>query len=64
MGPAFEARWEEFFKHRPDKAVALFAMFSGCFGRALYGLPPRKYLGACYFTVLLPTYPRSMFLKF
>ncbi|OAX32146.1 alcohol oxidase [Rhizopogon vinicolor AM-OR11-026] len=62
MGPAFEARWEEFFKHRPDKAVALFAMFSGCFGRAVYDLPPRKYLGACYFT-LYPTSVGSVHIK-
>ncbi|OJA11120.1 hypothetical protein AZE42_12172 [Rhizopogon vesiculosus] len=61
MGPAFEARWEEFFKHRPDKAVALFAIFSGYFGRPWYGLPPRNYIGAFYCTVLLPIYPRSIF---
>jgi alcohol oxidase len=29
MGSAFEARWKEFFEHRPDKAVAIFAMFAG-----------------------------------
>jgi len=72
MGPAFEARWEEFFQHRPDKAVAIFAAFAGCVhitfalmrgnthdarNFPLYGLPPHNYLDACYFTVLLPIYP-------
>ncbi|OJA18406.1 hypothetical protein AZE42_06390 [Rhizopogon vesiculosus] len=27
MGSAFQPRWEEFFQDRPDKAVAIFAMF-------------------------------------
>jgi hypothetical protein len=29
MGPAFEARWKEFFQGRPDKAVAIWCTFAG-----------------------------------
>ncbi|KAG1748970.1 GMC oxidoreductase-domain-containing protein [Suillus paluster] len=62
MGSAFQPRWKEFFRDRPDKAVAIFAAIAGCrYAAPLSGslssiLPPRKYMTACYYTL----YPVSI----
>ncbi|KAG1725806.1 GMC oxidoreductase-domain-containing protein [Suillus paluster] len=54
MGPAFQSRWKEFFQDRPDKAVAIFTIFSGYLGPG--GLPPRNYVTADVLTL----YPASV----
>ncbi|KAG0702062.1 GMC oxidoreductase-domain-containing protein [Suillus ampliporus] len=47
MGPAFQPRWNEFFRDRPDKAVAMFSVFAGNAGMPI--IPRRNYLIAgCY----------------
>ncbi|KAJ8591710.1 alcohol oxidase [Rhizopogon salebrosus TDB-379] len=56
MGSGFEARWEGFFQRRPDKAVAIFTLFSGYSAASRYNLVPRNYLAACYITL----YPISV----
>ncbi|KAG1903383.1 GMC oxidoreductase-domain-containing protein [Suillus fuscotomentosus] len=60
MDPAFQPRWKEFFQDRLDKAVAIFAIFSGYvqpLSRLLSStLPPRNYMSAAYYTL----YPASV----
>ncbi|KAG2153872.1 GMC oxidoreductase-domain-containing protein [Suillus clintonianus] len=56
MGPAFQPRWKEFFQDRPDKAVAIFAIFSGYAGPLIGVLPPGKYTNSSYYTL----YPASV----
>ncbi|KAG1746079.1 GMC oxidoreductase-domain-containing protein [Suillus lakei] len=56
MGPAFQPRWKEFFQDRPDKAVAIFAIFSGYAGPLSGSLPPGNYVNASYYTL----YPSSV----
>ncbi|KAG1720680.1 GMC oxidoreductase-domain-containing protein [Suillus paluster] len=55
MGSVFQSRWKEFFQDRPDKAVAIFAIFAGYLGPLLGVLPPGNYMNASYFTL----YPAS-----
>ncbi|KAG1750335.1 GMC oxidoreductase-domain-containing protein [Suillus paluster] len=56
MGPAFQPRWKEFFQDRPDKAVAIFALFAGFSASRMRNLPPRNYLVASCYTL----YPASI----
>ncbi|KAG0694896.1 GMC oxidoreductase-domain-containing protein [Suillus ampliporus] len=56
MGSAFQPRWKEFFQDRPDKAVAIFALFAGYSGSRINVLPQRKYLVASCYTL----YPVSI----
>ncbi|KAG2153874.1 GMC oxidoreductase-domain-containing protein [Suillus clintonianus] len=55
MGSAFQPRWKEFFQDRPDKAVAIFAVFAGNVPPSDI-LPPRNYMTAGYYTL----YPVSV----
>ncbi|KAG0708317.1 GMC oxidoreductase-domain-containing protein [Suillus ampliporus] len=55
MGSAFQPRWKEFFQDRPDKAVAIFAIFAGYLGPLHGVLPPGKYMNSSYYTL----YPAS-----
>ncbi|KAG1861737.1 GMC oxidoreductase-domain-containing protein [Suillus subalutaceus] len=56
MDPAFQPRWKEFFKDRPDKAVAIFAVLAGYIPPLSDILPPRNYMTAGYYTL----YPVSV----
>ncbi|KAG2037025.1 GMC oxidoreductase-domain-containing protein [Suillus americanus] len=60
MDPVFQPRWKEFFQNRPEKAVAIFAIFAGCVlpvSRPLSSiLPPRNHMTAVYYTL----YPMSV----
>ncbi|KIK37362.1 GMC oxidoreductase [Suillus luteus UH-Slu-Lm8-n1] len=55
MGSAFQPRWNEFFRDRPDKCVAIFSLIAGYIGPLFGTLPPRNYMMAAYFTL----YPAS-----
>ncbi|KAG1908802.1 GMC oxidoreductase-domain-containing protein [Suillus fuscotomentosus] len=55
MDPVFQPRWKEFFKNRPDKAVAIFIRYGAQLSRPLI-LPPRNYMTAGYYTL----YPVSV----
>ncbi|KAG2367142.1 GMC oxidoreductase-domain-containing protein [Suillus spraguei] len=55
MGSAFQIPWKEFFQDRPDKAVAIFAIFVG-YASLSSAFPIRNYLCAAYITL----YPRSV----
>ncbi|KAG2132294.1 GMC oxidoreductase-domain-containing protein [Suillus bovinus] len=54
MDSAFQPRWKEFFQHRPDKAVAIFAILAGHV-LPLSNIFPR-YMSAAYCTI----YPVSV----
>ncbi|KAG1728807.1 GMC oxidoreductase-domain-containing protein [Suillus lakei] len=56
MGSAFQPRWNEFFRDRPDKCVAIFSLIAGYMGPLVGTLPPRNYMMAAYFTL----YPASI----
>ncbi|KAG1855611.1 GMC oxidoreductase-domain-containing protein, partial [Suillus subluteus] len=56
MDPAFQPRWKEFFKGRPDKTVAIFAVLAGYVPPLSDILPPRNYMTAGYYTL----YPVSV----
>ncbi|KAJ8597332.1 alcohol oxidase, partial [Rhizopogon salebrosus TDB-379] len=56
MGSAFEARWKEFFEHRPDKAVAIFAMVAGY----VYHLAFMMYDCSRYADIPCVLYPTSL----
>ncbi|KAG0700761.1 GMC oxidoreductase-domain-containing protein [Suillus ampliporus] len=52
MGPAFQPRWNEFFRDHPDRAVAIFIIFAGNSGEPILPiLPRRNYFIACYFSL-------------
>ncbi|KAG1773973.1 hypothetical protein EDD22DRAFT_965233 [Suillus occidentalis] len=55
MGSAFQPRWNEFFRDRPDKCVAIFSLIAGYIGPLFGTIPPRNYMMAAYFTL----YPAS-----
>ncbi|KAG1724637.1 GMC oxidoreductase-domain-containing protein [Suillus paluster] len=62
MGPVFQQRWKEFFQDRPDKAVAIFAIFAGYYGTLMSVLPPRNYFVATCYT-LYPVSAGSVHMK-
>jgi alcohol oxidase len=55
MGSAFQPRWNEFFRDRPEKCVAILSLIAGYIGPLVGTLPPRNYMMAAYFTL----YPAS-----
>ncbi|KAG2131588.1 GMC oxidoreductase-domain-containing protein [Suillus bovinus] len=60
MDPVFQPRWKEFFRDRPDKAVALFGTLAGYASQiprpSSSILPPRNYMSTGYYTL----YPMSV----
>ncbi|KAJ8597323.1 hypothetical protein M405DRAFT_804113 [Rhizopogon salebrosus TDB-379] len=66
MGPAFQARWKEFFQGRPDKAVAIWCTFAGYIpplsSSLANVLPSRSYITAAYYT-LYPVSTGSVHIK-
>ncbi|KIJ11538.1 alcohol oxidase [Paxillus involutus ATCC 200175] len=55
IGPMFQHRWETFFKHSPDKPLAILSAAAGFSGDHSIE-PGRKFVCMCYYTL----YPESI----
>ncbi|KAG1799376.1 GMC oxidoreductase-domain-containing protein [Suillus plorans] len=56
MGSTFKPRWKEFFQDRPEKAVAIWTIFSGSRVLVPSDFPPRNYMTA----EMIELYPVSV----